>query len=309
VELRYLESFLAIADELHFGRAAARLHISQPSLSQHLQRLERSVGVRLVDRGPHQVALTEAGQVFRTEAQRLLGELRAAVELTREVGRGQAGTVRVGFNYPAGRRVLPGTLNTLASRYPRLRPVLVEQRSGPQLADLATGELDVALVFGTPSDSYYASRTAFRTSLVALVGATHPLAGRSEVPFAELAQHPCILFDRELSPTSHDTLTAAARQRDNAHRRRRCGRLAGHRDGRGHRVGGRVRVRDPRRRRGRHGVDGHRAGRSGAGARRVCRVARAGRHTCCTHLPVVRGDWLTQSYDRRFRVVRQGKRA
>jgi DNA-binding transcriptional LysR family regulator len=212
VELRYLESFLAIADELHFGRAAARLHISQPSLSQHLQRLERSVGVRLVDRGPHQVALTPAGAVFRVEAVRLLGELRDAVDLAREVGAGQAGTVRVGFNYPAGRKLLPATLNLLASKHPRLRPILVEQRSGPQLAGLAAGELDVALVFGRPSDPYYASRTAFRTSLMALVGATHPLAGRREMPFAELAEHPCILFDRELSPAPHDTLTAAARR-------------------------------------------------------------------------------------------------
>lgn len=212
MELRYLESFLALAEELHFGRAAAKLHISQPSLSQHLQRLERSVGVRLVDRGPHHVTLTDAGQVFRGQARRLLGELREAVDMTREVGAGQVGTVRVGFNYPAGRRVLPPTLNLLARTHPRLRPVLVEKRSGPQLADLVAGDLDVALVFGTPTDPYYASRTVFRTSLMALVGSGHPLHGQREVPFAELAEHPCILFDRELSPASHDALTEAARR-------------------------------------------------------------------------------------------------
>ncbi|HEX5120695.1 MAG TPA: LysR family transcriptional regulator [Pseudonocardiaceae bacterium] len=210
MELRHLESFLAIADELHFGRAAARLHISQPSLSQHLRHLERSVGTRLVDRGPHQVALTAAGEVFRTEARRLLDDLRDAVETTREIGTGRAGTVRVGFNYPAGRRVLPPTLNLLSRKHPKLRPVLVEKRSGPQLAELAAGELDVALVFGTPADSCFATRTAFRTSLMALVGTGHPLCGRDEVTFAELADHPCILFDRDLSPAAYDTLTSAA---------------------------------------------------------------------------------------------------
>ena len=210
MELRHLESFLVLAEELHFGRAAARLHISQPSLSQHLQRLERAVGVRLVDRGPHHVTLTEAGEAFRGRARRLLGELADAVTVARHIDAGQAGTVRVGFNYPAGRRVLPPTLNLLARKHPRVRTVLAEQRSGPQLAGLAGGELDVALVFGTPTDPYYASRTAFRTSLVAVVGAAHPLHGRVSLSFTELADHPCILFDRDLSPASHDALTGAA---------------------------------------------------------------------------------------------------
>ncbi|HEX3589837.1 MAG TPA: LysR family transcriptional regulator [Pseudonocardiaceae bacterium] len=210
MELRHIESFLAIADERHFGRAAARLHVSQPSLSQHLQRLERSLGTRLVDRGPHRVTLTEAGEVFRAEASRLLGDLADAATLTRQVGAGQAGTVRVGFNYPAGRRVLPPTLHRLATRHPGLRPVLSEQRSGPQLAGVAAGELDVALVFGTPDDPGFAHRHAFRTPLVALVGAGHPLAGRADVQVAGLAEHPCVLFRRELSPASHDALTGAA---------------------------------------------------------------------------------------------------
>jgi DNA-binding transcriptional LysR family regulator len=212
MELRYLESFLAISEELHFGRAAARLHMSQPSLSQHLQRLERSVGVRLVNRGPHQVTLTSAGDVFRAEARRLLEGLRDAVEITREVGTGQAGTVRVGFNYPAGRRVLPPTLSGMARTHPRLRAVLLERRSGPQLTHLAAGELDVALVFGAPADPYFASRTVFRTPLMALVAAEHPLATRPSVRFAELAEHRCILFNRDLSPASHDALTQAAEE-------------------------------------------------------------------------------------------------
>lgn len=169
MELRYLESFLAIADELHFGRAAARLHLSQPSLSQHLQRLERSVGVRLVDRGPHQVALTDAGTLFQTEARRLLDQLHGAVEATRAVGAGHAGTLPIGFNYPAGSRVLPPTLNRLATRHPGLRPVLREKRSGRQLADLAAGDLDVALVFGRLTDPVFATRKLFSTTLMALV--------------------------------------------------------------------------------------------------------------------------------------------
>lgn len=212
MELRYLESFLAIADELHFGRAAEALHISQPSLSQHLQRLERSVGVRLVDRGSHHVTLTDAGEVFRVEAQRLLDQVETAVAMAREAGAGHAGTVRIGFNYPAGRRLLPPTLDRMARAYPRLRPVLVEKRSGPQLSDLAAGRLDVAMVFGAPADPCFASRVMFRTSLMGLVASSHPLSGRRSVSFAELAEHRCILFNRELSPASYDALVRAARQ-------------------------------------------------------------------------------------------------
>ncbi len=212
MEVRHLESFLAIAEKLHFGRAAESLHISQPSLSQHLQRLESAVGVRLVDRGPHRVARTDAGEVFRDEARRLLGRLRDAVEMAREAGNGHAGTVRVGFTYPAGRRVLPPTLDRLARLHPRLRPVLAEKRSGPQLSDLASGRLDVALVFGPPGGSYFASRVMFRTPLMALVAPGHPLAGREAVSFAELAEHPCILFNRELSPASYDALVQSALQ-------------------------------------------------------------------------------------------------
>lgn len=210
MELRYLESFLAVADERHFGRAAARLHLSQPSLSQHLQRLERSMGVRLVDRGPHRVVLTAAGVAFEGEARRLLGQLRAAVDAAREADAGHHGCVRVGFNYPAGRRVLPRTLQRLAASYPGIKPVLAERRSGPQLAAVAAGELDVALVFGTPSNPGVASRLAFRTSLMALVADHHPLATRSAVSFAELGEHRCVLFQRVLSPASHDALVLGA---------------------------------------------------------------------------------------------------
>ncbi|MGP4016912.1 LysR family transcriptional regulator [Saccharopolyspora sp. 5N708] len=211
MELRYLESFLAVADERHFGRAAARLHLSQPSLSQHVQRLERAVGVRLVDRGPHRVQLTAAGAVFQQDARRLLGQLREAINAAKEADAGHHGTVRVGFNYPAGRRVLPATLSRLADSYPGLRPVLVEKRSGPQLAGVAAGELDVALVFGAPTDAAYASRLVFSTPLMALVATQHPLAARREVSFAELCEHRCLLFKRELSPACYDALVMAAR--------------------------------------------------------------------------------------------------
>src|SRR2546429_5837596 len=106
VEFRQLEMFLAIADELHFGRAATRLRVAQASLSEQLVKLERAVGVRLVDRTSHRVALTAAGEVFRAEATQVSAARDRAVEAARAAAAGATGHVRIGFNYPAGQRVL-----------------------------------------------------------------------------------------------------------------------------------------------------------------------------------------------------------
>ncbi|GAA3226407.1 LysR family transcriptional regulator [Pseudonocardia petroleophila] len=210
MELRHLESFLVLADELHFGRAAARLHLAQPSLTQHLQRLERRVGVRLVDRGPHRVRLTDAGAAFRDEAQRVLERAEAAVRAAREVASGRAGDVAVGFNHPAGVRILPGVLARLAVEHPRLTARLSERRSAAQLAAVAAGEIDVALAFGPPADAALRSRVLDDVPVVAVVAPGHALAGRPAVAVAELAGHDCALFARAVSPALHDAVTGAA---------------------------------------------------------------------------------------------------
>jgi len=212
MELRYLASFLAIAEELHFGRAAARLHLAQPSISQQLQRLEREVGVELVSRSSHEVRLTPAGRTFEVEARKLLEATRRAVTVAREAAAGRMGSINIGFNYPAGQRVLQPTLVRLASGYPGVSTSLWEARSGPQLAALADARLDVALVFAGPPTAQQRSRKVLTVPLVAVVSKRHPWANRHEVPFRELAEQPCVLFHREESPAMHDALVAAAYQ-------------------------------------------------------------------------------------------------
>lgn len=214
MELRHVRAFLAVADELHFGRAAQRVHVSQPTLSDQLRRLERSMGVRLVDRGPRGVRLTAAGAAFEPAARSALAALETAASDARDVD-AQSATVRVGFNYPAGSRILPPLLRRLRADHPRLRPVLTEQRSGPQLDAVSGGRLDVGFVFTAPGAAPgpgVARRTLIRTSLVAVVGAAHPLAGRGRVGFAELTGHRCVLFDRSLSPASYDAIVGGARE-------------------------------------------------------------------------------------------------
>ncbi|MFI6693813.1 LysR substrate-binding domain-containing protein [Streptomyces sp. NPDC050433] len=210
MELRHLMSFLAIAEELHFGRAAARLHLAQPSLSQHLQRLERSIGVELVSRNSHEVRLTPAGVVFREEASDIVARVQRAGETARAAAAGRAGTVRVGYNFPAGQRVLPDTLATLAARYPAIDVEMREMRTGPQLTALTQDRIDVAMVYGKPTAARLCHRHLLRVPLVAVVGSRHRWAGRDRMAFGELAGESCILFDRAQSTAMYDVIFSAA---------------------------------------------------------------------------------------------------
>ncbi|QUH02131.1 LysR family transcriptional regulator [Saccharopolyspora erythraea] len=210
MELRHLVSFLAIAEELHFGRAASRLHLAQPSLSQHLQRLERSVGVTLVARSSHEVRLTPAGETFLDLARDIVARADRAAQAARAAAAGRSGTVRVGYNFPAGQRILPATLAALNRRHPAVDVSMVELRTGPQLAALADGRLDVAMVYGRGAATDLSSRLLLRVPLVAVVGQGHRWAGLDRLPFGELAGEPCVLFSRAQSSAMYDTIFSAA---------------------------------------------------------------------------------------------------
>ncbi|GAA2454351.1 LysR family transcriptional regulator [Actinomadura vinacea] len=211
MELRHVRSFLAIAEELHFGRAAARLHLAQPSLSQHLRQLERAVGAELVSRTSRDVRLTPAGEVFRELADDIMERVQRAGEAARAAAAGRSGTIRVGYNFPAGQRVLPGTLARFNARHRQAEVVMIEMRTGPQLAALQEGRLDVAMVYGEPAGRGLAGRRLLRVPLVAVVGLEHRWADRGEVPFQELAGENCILFHRAQSSAMYDAILSAAR--------------------------------------------------------------------------------------------------
>jgi DNA-binding transcriptional LysR family regulator len=212
MEFRYLVSFLAIAEELHFGRAAARLHLAQPSLSQQLQRLEREVGVELVSRTSHEVRLTPAGEAFRREAERIVGHAARAVEAAKAAAQGRSGTINVGFNFPAGLSVLPPTLARLAADHPKVLAQLWERRSGPQVEALLNNELDIGFVYGRPRVPQLQSRELLSLPVVAVVAPHHPWARRESISMLELGERPCVLFRRGQSPAMHDAIVHAAAQ-------------------------------------------------------------------------------------------------
>ncbi|WP_278262460.1 LysR substrate-binding domain-containing protein [Nocardia sp. AG03] len=213
MELRHLVSFITIAEELHFGRAAQRLHLTQPSLSAQLQKLEKSLGAQLVARTSHQVRLTPAGREFERQARLIVAQLDRAAQAAKATAEGRVGRLSIGYNLPASRHVLPAALTRMTERHPDVVVSLWEKRTGPQLAALADGSLDVALVYGHPGTADYRYRRLLhRVPLVAVVGRRHRWADRPGIPFVELRDQDCVLFGRDQCPAMYDTILRAAAQ-------------------------------------------------------------------------------------------------
>ncbi len=193
MEIRHLRSFVVLADERHFGRAAARLHIAQPALSQQLQQLEREVGTRLLDRSTRRVDLTDAGRLLQGRAADVLAALdRTAADLAL-VGAGRAGTVRLGFVGTATYDVLPQVARRVRAEHPELHLELSGELLGPALLDAVhDGALDLAVLrpgSGPPPPGLVVDR--LRTEpLVAVLPSTHPAAGAARVELADLLSDP-----------------------------------------------------------------------------------------------------------------------
>jgi DNA-binding transcriptional LysR family regulator len=211
MELRHINSFLVLAEELHFGRSAARLHISQPSLSLQLQQLERRLGVQLVARTSHSVRLTPAGEAFRREARLLLGQLDRAVEAARLASPAASGHLRIGFNFPAGQRVLVPVLSMLWERYPEVRTSLLQSHTCGQLTELRNGKLDIAFIYGTCDEKGMCQRPILTLPVVGVCASGHPLANGAPVRWPDLARYRCALPSQTTSPALCDAVTKAAR--------------------------------------------------------------------------------------------------
>jgi DNA-binding transcriptional LysR family regulator len=182
LDLRRVEYFVAVADELHFGRAAQRLHIAQPSLSQQIRRLEVELGVALLERNSRHVHLTPAGQAFLREAKRTLGQARRAVETAREAGRQR---LTVGFYASAGSLLLPDILRSFGEQHPTIE-VSVRELSLDDLDPLLDGTVDVAFTRLLPEQTELEVQVMAREPRLVALASTHPLAGRRSVVFADL---------------------------------------------------------------------------------------------------------------------------
>ncbi|HEY7684213.1 MAG TPA: LysR family transcriptional regulator [Gemmatimonadales bacterium] len=203
LELRHLRYFIAVARELHFGRAAARLGIAQPPLSQQIQRLEQLLGARLLERTSRRVQLTDTGRAFLIEAERVLGAADTAVETARRVGRGESGELRVAFAATVMFLALPQIIREFRVRFPRVHLDLREMPTGPQLSGLKTGDIDLGFVREPRPDPELEIVTVMREPLRIAVNKSHPLAARPTLAVRDLAEEPFVLFPQELAPGLH----------------------------------------------------------------------------------------------------------
>lgn len=213
IETRQARYFIAVADELHFGRAAELLHMSQPPLSQAVRALEQQVGARLLDRNSRCVTLTEAGRAFLKECRVLVADAERAHAAAALAAAGTTGTLWLGAVTSAFGDPLPVVLD----RFRRHRPGAVLRVSEIDTHDgrdaVRSGELDVALVRQVPSDTRLRTRPLRRDHLVVALPAGHPRAvdTRRRIDLAVLADEDWVWLPRRISPDYHDELVAACR--------------------------------------------------------------------------------------------------
>lgn len=211
VETRLLRQFIAVAEELNFHRAAERLHMAQPPLSQAIRKLEDTLGLSLFERSNRSIALTPAGTAFLVSARRVLAELGDAIREAQAVASGKAGRLAISFVGTA-HDLLPAALRRFRAEYPGIELVLREATTAEQLAAITAGEADIGLM-RQPGImiAQLASEILLREPILAALPDDHPLAGPETVSLAALAESDFIGTPRQLGIGFHDQIIGLCR--------------------------------------------------------------------------------------------------
>ncbi len=208
MELRHLRYFAAVADALHFGRAAAQLHVVQPALSQQIKRLERELGVPLLTRTRRHVQLTEPGRLFLQEARRVLAQSEVAVRTAQRAAVGDVGRLAVGFVEIAMWTAFPKILRAYRDRYPEVEITLNDRPIPRLLEGLAQGQFDIVCIPLPLPGNGLGSKIIADAPLIAALPEGHPLARRHRVPLTALAHEPFVGFPLSLRTRLIDDLLA-----------------------------------------------------------------------------------------------------
>ena len=210
IELRLWRQFATLADELHFGRAAARLHMTQPPLTQAIANLEQQLGVRLFDRTKRSVQLTPAGAALLPGVQALLEHARALPAQARAAAEGTTGRLRLAFVSTVGFSLLPSWVRAFRAQHPQVELELVEATGDIQLELLARGEADAGFMLhspGAPPVGLEHLRIA-REPLVLALAAVHRLARARAIALPDVLAEPLVIFPRRIVPSLHDAIFA-----------------------------------------------------------------------------------------------------
>jgi len=201
--LRY---FAVLADELHFGRAAARLGIAQPFLSQKIRVLEEALGSRLFLRTSRRVELTQAGKAFLETTRKTLGELERGVQRVRALARGDEGTLDVGYVMIGMLMIVPDLLRDFRATYPRVRLSLHEISTAPLVVQLQQGEFNVGFLSQPVTEPGLQTHLEWREPFCAVLPSDHRLTKTKTIRLRELAQEPFVSVSRPSSPEMYDQM-------------------------------------------------------------------------------------------------------
>ncbi|HSV82501.1 MAG TPA: LysR family transcriptional regulator [Ramlibacter sp.] len=208
VELRLWRQFVAVAEELHFGRAARRLHMTQPPLTQAIAQLERLLEVRLFERSKRSVQLTAAGEALLPAARELLARAQSLPAQARAAAAGETGRLRLAFVSTVGFALLPQWLRGWRAQQPQVQMDLIEATGDVQLPALERGEIDAGFMLHSPgfAPAGLAHLPVAREPLVLALPEAHPLAAAPRLSLAAALQEPLVIFPRRIVPSLHDAI-------------------------------------------------------------------------------------------------------
>lgn len=208
MNLKQLKYFVAVAEELHFGRAAQRLFISQPPLSVSIQQLEQNIGFSLFVRNNKNVALTDAGRLFYADALMLLKHAEQMTKIGERVALGTLGQIRIGFTSSMLFRGLHHLVHDFESCYPHINTVLLEMNSSEQLQALKQDQINIGFVHALDTEPHLEHRLYQEENFVCCIAENHPLADAEHIDIRALKKEKFVLFPRSVAPHYHDQITA-----------------------------------------------------------------------------------------------------
>lgn len=214
IEVSHLRCFIAVAEELHFGRAAQRMNMTQPPLSRQVQLLERVMGCKMFIRTSRSVTLTEAGKSFLPDAKRVLRLLENAQHNAREISLGRSGVLRCGFTAATAYRYLPTLINVMKTAIPEARLELKEMVSYRQISALETGEIEVGLLRPPIDQRKFLSRVVSRDKLLLAIPPGHFLGSKPHARWRDIDGIDFIMYDSVEAKYFHDILASFLTSKD-----------------------------------------------------------------------------------------------
>lgn len=209
MDIRQLRYFVTVAEELNFSRAATKLHMSQPPLSQQIKALEEEMGVVLFLRTRREVKLTDAGKVFLRESRSVLAHLQAAVDTTLKTAKGDIGELRLGMATSAVFHVMPKILERLQAQFPKVNVAVTDMGSRDQIRAVFQEKIDIGIIHEQPHIEELAALPIFTEPFSLAIPSGHAFAARTDIPLGEMRDQAFVTFSREYAPALFDSFIAA----------------------------------------------------------------------------------------------------